>query len=153
MRSLKLRKSFSPERLAGRRCTDLDADLARAFNVSRTEGTLVNEITNNSPAKEAGLACGDIILEYNGKPVKHGNHFLHIVSQTKAGATVKIKILRDNKELFVEAVLGEPPEETTAPDATTIPYEKKIGLSLQNITQEIAQKLHVEKTAGLWFPA
>ncbi|MEK6728441.1 MAG: PDZ domain-containing protein [Planctomycetota bacterium] len=128
---------------------DLDADLARAFNVSRTEGTLVNEIINNSPAKEAGLACGDIILEYNGKPVKHGNHFLHIVSQTRAGATVKIKILRDNKELFVEAVLGEPPEETRSPDAATIPYEKKIGLSLQNITQEIAQKLHVEKNSGV----
>ncbi|MBI5308230.1 MAG: PDZ domain-containing protein [Planctomycetes bacterium] len=128
---------------------DLDADLASAFNVSRTEGTLVNEVVDDSPAKEAGLECGDIILEYNGKPVRHGNHFLHIVSQTRAGATVKIKILRDNEELLVEAVLEEPPAETTAPDATTIPYEKKIGLSLQNVTQEIAQKRGVEKNRGV----
>ncbi len=128
---------------------DLDADLARVFNVSRTEGTLINEIIDNSPAKAAGLECGDIILEYNGIPVRHGNHFLHIVSQTRAGATVKIKLLRDNEEQFVEAVLGEPPEETTAPDAATIPYEKKLGLSLQNVTQEIAQKLHVEKNRGV----
>ncbi|HJW85422.1 MAG TPA: PDZ domain-containing protein [Candidatus Brocadiaceae bacterium] len=128
---------------------DLDADLARVFNVSRTEGTLINEIIDNSPAKAAGLECGDIILEYNGIPVRHGNHFLHIVSQTRAGATVKIKLLRDNEEQFVEAVLGEPPEETTAPDAATIPYEKKLGLSLQNVTQEIAQKLHVEKNSGV----
>lgn len=128
---------------------DLDADLARAFNVSRTEGTLINEIINNSPAKAAGLECGDIILEYNGIPVRHGNHFLHIVSQTRAGATVKIKILRNNGELLVEAVLAEPPAEATAPDAATIPYEKKIGLSLQNVTQEIAQKLGVERNRGV----
>ena len=128
---------------------DLDADLARAFNVSRTEGTLVNEIMKDSPAKEAGIECGDIILEYNGKPVRHGNHFLHIVSQTRAGTTVKIKILRNNEEQLVEAVLSEPPDETTAPDAATIPYEKKIGLSLQNVTQEIAQKLRVEKNRGV----
>ena len=128
---------------------DLDADLARAFNVSRTEGTLINEIINNSPAKAAGLECGDIILEYNGTPVRHGNHFLHIVSQTSAGATVKVKVLRNNEELLVEAVLAEPPEETTAPDAATIPYEKKIGLSIQNVTQEIAQKLGVEKNSGI----
>ncbi|MBI5306904.1 MAG: PDZ domain-containing protein, partial [Planctomycetes bacterium] len=128
---------------------DLDADLARVFNVSRTEGTLINEIIDNSPAKAAGLECGDIILEYNGIPVRHGNHFLHIVSQTRAGATVKIKILRNNEEQFVEAVLGEPPEETTTPYAATIPYEKKLGLSLQNVTQEIAQKLRMEKNSGV----
>lgn len=128
---------------------DLDADLARAFNVSRTEGTLVNEIIDDSPAREAGLECGDIILEYNGKPVRHGNHFLHIVSQTRAGATVKIKILRNNEELLVEAVLEEPPAKTTTPDASTIPYEKTIGLAVQNVTQEIAQKLGVEKNSGI----
>jgi len=128
---------------------DLDADLARAFNVSRTEGTLVNEIIDGSPAKEAGLRCGDIILECNGKPVRHGNHFLHIVSQIKAGTTVKIKILRDNEELLMDAVLGEPQAETVTPDPSAIPHEKKIGLAIQNITQEITQKLGVEKNSGI----
>lgn len=128
---------------------DLDTDLARAFNVSRTEGTLVNEIMDDSPAKEAGLKCGDIILEYNGKPVRHGNHFLHLVSQTKASSTVKIKILRDNEALLVEAVLAEPPAETTTLDPSTIPHERKMGLAVQNVTQEIAQKLGVEKNGGI----
>jgi len=128
---------------------DIDADLARAFNVSRTEGTLVSDIIANSPAKNAGFKCGDIVLEYNGKPIRHVNHFLYIVSQTKVGSTAKIKVSRDNEVFTLEAIVGEKPPELSVPDPSTIPHEKKIGLSVQNITREIVQSLGLEETDGI----
>lgn len=128
---------------------DMTPELAEAFQVTVTEGAVVSGIEENSPAKESGIECGDIITEYDGKPVKHGNHFFYVVTRTEAGKTIKVKVLRNSKEKELYAKIGEQPPDKPVYDPTTIPYENDIGVTVQNITKEIARKFGIKEEHGV----
>lgn len=128
---------------------DLDRDLAKAFNVTGDEGVLVSEIPDNSPAQEAGLEPGDIMLVCDGDPIRNVDHFLYTISQKAAGETVNIMILRNGEEQEIEAVVGEKPPELPVQDTAVIPYENELGLTVQDITKEIAKSLGIRETQGV----
>ncbi len=128
---------------------DMTPELAEAFNVTVTEGAVVCEIEENSPAKESGLEYGDIIVEYDGKPVKHGNHLLYIVTRTETGSTIKIKMLRNSEEKELYVKICEQPPYKPVHDPATIPYENDIGLTVQNITKDIARKTGIKEMSGV----
>jgi len=58
---------------------DMDASLAEQFDVKITEGVLISDVQDNSPAKEAGFERGDILIEYNNKKYKTQEIFNFIV--------------------------------------------------------------------------
>ncbi len=60
-----------------------------------------------SPAAKAGVAEGDIILEFNEKKITPENNLEYLLNQCQIGQTVALKILRKNKEKILKAVLGE----------------------------------------------
>ena len=70
-------------------------------------GALVGGVTPGSPADEAGLKAGDVIVEFNGKKVTDSRHLRLMVGQTAPGASVSVKVLRDGKEQTFTAKLGE----------------------------------------------
>jgi arginyl-tRNA synthetase len=74
-------------------------------------GALVGEVTRNSPAGEAGMKDGDVIVALNGKPVTDSRHFRLTISQTPPGTKVTLQVIRDGKERTVSATLAELPDE------------------------------------------
>jgi serine protease Do len=89
---------------------DLTADLAREFKVPETGGVLVGEVMAKSPAAEAGLKHGDVIIELNAKPVKDSRSLRLTVAGMAPGAKIELKVLRDGKERSFNASLKELPE-------------------------------------------
>lgn len=142
-------KKTSASGWLGAHVQDITPGLAEVFDVTTTEGAVICGISENSPAKESGLECGDIIIEYDGKPVKHSNHLLYVVTRTEAGKTIKIKVLRNSKENEFYVKIGEQPPDKPVFDPTAIPYENDIGLTVQNITKEIARKFGIKETNGV----
>lgn len=128
---------------------DITPDLAKSFNVNVTEGVLVSEIQENSPAKEAGFERGDIVIEYDGKPIRDVNHLRNIVAQTGAGKKVKVKVLRDGKEKELTVKIGEQPAELFALTPGVQPSEKELGMTVQNLTKELAKSLGIEDETGV----
>lgn len=65
------------------------------------EGALVTDVTRKSPAYEAGIKEGDVIVEYEGRKVEDSNDLMRFVSRTPPNEKVKIKVNRngDTKEL------------------------------------------------------
>ena len=63
------------------------------------KGSRVTAITPNSPAAMAGMKIGDLIMRVNGTDVKNTQDLIKKVQKQKAGETVKIKFVRDNKEV------------------------------------------------------
>jgi len=86
---------------------DITSDLAEEFGVKDLKGALVSGVMKGSPAEKSGIRQGDIILRYNGRDVEDTGHLRNMVSQTPIGTTVKIKILRQKKELEVEVKVIE----------------------------------------------
>ena len=64
----------------------------------------------NGPAAKAGVKEGDIIAEVSGVKLDQKNTLTSVLSNYRVGDSVKLKILRDSKELTVSVVLGARPE-------------------------------------------
>src|SRR5882724_351015 len=74
---------------------DVTSALESEFHLKQSGGALVGEVTSKSPAEKAGIQSGDVIVEYNGKPVKDSRHLKLQVAQTAPGTKVAVKVIRD----------------------------------------------------------
>jgi len=72
-------------------------------------GALVAELTNGSPASTAGLRGGDLIVEFDGKPVKSPQQLAEIIAGTPVGRTVKLKFVRNGQAQTASITLAERP--------------------------------------------
>jgi serine protease Do len=81
--------------------------LAREFKLKEAAGALVGEVTAGSPADQAGLKEGDVIVEFNGKKVVDSRQLRLMVAQTAPGTKATLKIIRDGKEQVLTVKLGE----------------------------------------------
>ena len=70
-------------------------------------GALVADVTPSGPAAKAGIEPGDVIVEFNGKPVTDRNTLVQLVMATKPGTTVPMKILRDKQEKSLSVAVEE----------------------------------------------
>src|SRR5205823_2040222 len=82
---------------------DVTPTLAEKFGVKEQHGAIVSEVTPNSPAAKAGLKDGDVIIDFDGKPVHDSRHLKLQVAQTSPGKDVPVTVDRDgsHKELTV----------------------------------------------------
>lgn len=126
---------------------DLDASLAEQFGVNVTEGVLISDVQDDSPAKEAGFERGDIVIEYDDKEIGDVNRLRNIVAQTKIGKKVKVKVLRKEKEKILTVTIGEQPSDLFASGRSSI--GKDLGLSVQDLTDELARSLGFENENGV----
>src|SRR5207247_1739043 len=84
----------------------LTADLAKSFRLSQTDGALVTSVNAGSPAAKAGLKQGDVIVEYDGRPVGRAGDLPRAVAETPVGRAVPVKVVRDGKPLTLTATVG-----------------------------------------------
>jgi serine protease Do len=93
---------------------DVTPNLAEEFNLPASAGgALVAEVAPKSPAENAGLESGDVIIELNGKPVKDSRHLKLQTAQIAPGTKVPLKVIRDGKEKSLDVVLKEFPKDET----------------------------------------
>ena len=92
----------------------LTPELAKSFKLDNTNGVLVTSVEPRSPAEKAGLQAGDVILGFEGKPVKNANELPRVVAATKPGTTVALDIWRGGARRQVKATLAEFPSEAVA---------------------------------------
>ncbi len=87
---------------------DLTPELAEAFGLSSHRGTAIVAIAKQSPAAQAGLKVGDIIIRINDKPVRNAATVRNAVGLLAIGETLAITITRDGKERTVKAIIEAP---------------------------------------------
>lgn len=90
---------------------DITQDLAKEFGTTDTNGALVADIMEDSPAAKAKLQRGDIITAYNGTPIKDPAHLRSMVADTAPETTVMVTILRDKHTKDVKLTIGELPKD------------------------------------------
>src|SRR5690349_1792051 len=73
---------------------------------SRT-GAVVSSVLPNSAAQKAGMEPGDVVLEYNGRPVPNRDELVKMVVATKPGTSVPVKILRNKQERTLTVVVEQ----------------------------------------------
>jgi serine protease Do len=101
---------------------DIDAGLAKQFNLPDQNGALVTDVVSDTPASSAGIKSGDVITAINGKPVNDAHELRLAVSELEPGSQATFKIIRNGitKNIIVT------PEELQLPGATVTSGEQNI---------------------------
>ncbi len=115
----------------------VDKDIAEGFNLDKVEGALVADVSKGSPADQAGLKQGDIILEYNGTPIKTFQGFRNDIALMNPGSVVKLKINRKNQILNISVTLGT----LSTNNATPGVLDQKLGIEVQELTPQLSKQL------------
>jgi serine protease Do len=76
---------------------DLEGDEAQ-----KTSGAVVSDVREDSPAAKAGVATGDILIEFDGEKVRSARHLSRIVGETLPGRSVKMVVQRDGRRVDLE---------------------------------------------------
>jgi len=115
----------------------VDKDLADAQGLEKQEGVLISEVIKDSPAAKAGIQQGDIILQYNDKPVKNVAKLRNDIAMMAPNQKIKLKILRGGKTLTLDALLGE----LSDGEALSAEVIQKLGIEIETLTPDMASKL------------
>lgn len=132
---------------------NLTEELASSFSHDGTEGALVGEVQENTPASKAGLKQGDIIIKVNDTQIKNVNQLRNMVASTTPGMSISLEIIRDNTKKTLSAVVEELPASLNEANALTDEPEAEVsdevGLKLDNLTPEIARQIRSKRTEGV----
>ncbi len=116
-------------------------DIAESIGLDQTRGALVSEVVKDGPAARAGIKVGDLIIELNGKQIKDANDLPILVARTAPGEKIRVKILRDKRELTIPVQVENLEDE----EVNVAAQEKDhLGLTVQKITPEIAKSLGIK---------
>ena len=91
----------------GLRAEDLTPELARYYGLPDISGVIITQVENNSPADEAGLRQGDIILEIDQEPINDLAQFNRKIEAYKAGDTILFLVKRQGMSLYLTLKVWE----------------------------------------------
>ena len=130
-------------------------ELAEGLKLTRPAGALVSNVAQGSPAADAGIEKGDVILKFDGREIGEMRRLPRIVADTPIDKTVDVLLWRDGREQKVKVKIGELNEaevaalpeqpETQAPEAAKI---EALGMSLAEVTPELRQQFQLDDGAA-----
>ena len=126
---------------------DVTPDLARSFGLKKAEGALVADVTPDGPAARAGVARGDLIVEFDGTHIDEAHQLPTLVAGTPVGKTVRVTVLREGATKELSVTVAEMPATTAARSGrkTTADW----GLTVADITPELAAQFGLQQNQGV----
>ncbi len=88
---------------------DITPELAESFDLTEKKGTLVAGVVRGTPADQAGVRPGDILLEVDGHPVNDTTTLLNAISQLKPNTVTVLTIVRKRQKMIINVVVGKRP--------------------------------------------
>lgn len=125
---------------------DIDRNLAEAYELSRPEGALVTQVSEDTPASKAGLKAGDIILSYNGSTITRTTDLINLINRTRPNQTATMLVQRNNKQITLNATLTSAPDDTPPAESMKTDQGKgpSLGMQLRDLTPAESQSLKVK---------
>ena len=126
---------------------DLTQDLVKSFGLKQAKGALVSSVGEDTPAEQAGLMQGDVIVEYQGKPIEDAGALQKEVGRTTIGSKVSVKVMRNGSEHNLTIRVGEQSETQTVASAERNTENVLAGLAVQNLNQQMGRELGLSAKA------
>ncbi len=129
--------------------------VARVYGV--TSGVVIGNVTQGGPAAAAGLKPGDTIVSVDGKPIKNGDELVADIASRKPGTKATIGYVRDGKQESATVTIANRAKlfanqlglEGEEGNEEAQPAENKLGLTVQAITPDIADRLGISPGKGV----
>jgi serine protease Do len=119
-------------------------DIAESLGLEEAKGALVADVVKDGPAEAAGVKQGDVIVEFDGKPVADSAELPLLVARTPVGKTVELVVIRDKKRETMTVTISELKEEEELALGSGGGNDD-LGLTVQTLTPEVAENLGIER--------
>ena len=139
---------------------DMTRRLAKSMDVKTTEGALVNEVMDDSPAEEAGLKEEDVIIEVDGKKIGDSDDLREVVRKIVPGTKVDVVVMRKDERKTLAATIDKvPPSRSysysySMPPMPRIPRIPPMDIHIFNTTGQLGMTISsLNKQLGKYFEA
>jgi serine protease Do len=127
----------------------LTDDLAEGMGLEGETGILVGSVERDTPAMEAGLEEGDVIVKFDGVKVKDVDEFRMLVADTPVGEDVPIEVLRGGKRKDLTVTLSRRPQDYAEEQSPDRDNEDWLGCEVHRVTEDIARELGIQDEKGV----
>jgi serine protease Do len=128
----------------------ITAPIAESLGLEKGGGALISNVNPGGPAEKAGLRTGDVITEYDRKPLINAGDLPVLVAQTPVGRQVPIKVFRKGRELPITVSVGALKEQEVVPSKAE---KTQLGLTVQTIDQQLADSRGLKRSQGVLIVA
>ncbi len=125
---------------------DMTAELAEAIGAEKTDGALVAQVIEGTPAKQAGLKEGDLIVAVDGEEVQDSMGLRNRIAQFAPGTEITLTLVREGQERTLTATLGERPSPGRPVAAAEAPA---FGFEVDEITDELRERYEIDVDRGV----
>ena len=130
----------------GVRIQTVTKEIADVEKLDKPRGALVASVADGSPSDKGGIKAGDIILEFDGKPIKEMVELPKIVAQTDVGKKVVVKVWRNKREITKNIILGRLETSEDFKQKTIITEKpKEVEIEGLKITVRLVDKKDLEE--------
>ena len=123
---------------------EIDSEIAEAFDIDTRNGALITDVVEDSPAEDAGIQEGDVIVAFNGKTIADPANLKNVVSLTAPDSKNKVKLVRDGKTKIMDVVLKELPDSPQEFSSRKTSTKKSFGLELKKVSGSIKDKYGID---------
>lgn len=124
---------------------EVTRELAESFGMEKPMGALVAKIMDGSPAEDADIKVGDVILSFNGQEVPSSAALPPMVGRVRVGEQVKLKIMRDGKLHTAKVTIGQLPDsdQVAEGEETERMSEGILGMDVRPLTKEQLEEMEL----------
>ncbi len=120
---------------------EVTRELADSFGMKTPKGSLVTQVIKDSPAEKGGIESGDVILEFNGSPIRLSSDLPPLVGRVPVDSKATVKLLRNGKAKSLRIKIGKlPSEEKLAEQSepkSEMKGEKLLGMQIETPDAEL----------------
>ena len=127
----------------------IDPTMADALGMDSTHGVMVRKVRRESAADKAGVESGDVIIALDGRPVRGVTDLRSRIGASMPGTRVELEVLRDENKKQITVVLDQLTEESLAIGESKSIANKKLGLSVQDMTPDLTRRLGYKGEQGV----
>jgi S1-C subfamily serine protease len=128
---------------------NVDDQIAEAFGLRTSSGALLSEIMEDSPAEDAGLQSGDVIVAVDDREIGGAAELRSTIASSTPGQQVVLSVIRDGQPLNMTIRLREIPSEFAAASSDES-LESLLGFAVANLDRDLAERFNLEyQTQGV----
>jgi len=132
---------------------EVTPELASSFDLTDASGALVASIAPGGPAERAGLERGDVIVEFDGRPIADSHQLPALVAETQVGSQARLTVLRaggrETLEVTIANLPDEPERRLSARDGDATEAATRWGLAVTDITPQLARGNRLARDHGV----
>ncbi len=116
------------------------AELAASMNMAQPTGVLINAVHQASPAAQAGLQVGDVVVSLNGHAIEDPDDFRYRIDTLPLGSASDLGILRKGQGMTLHVTMTAPPEDPPRQKTVVTGRNPLAGVTIENISPAVIEE-------------